>query len=140
VKNQEGPYMIWYSAHLVIYLKLLNKTQQEYPVQESVVLIGAESVEAAYAEAERIGKTDFEEDALTTPTLWDDQPARWVFGGVRKLVECHDVPSKGTKWDQPDKAPEHGTELTYSKMLVESEQDLEKLIKNDLVKVWYQDE
>lgn len=129
--------MTWYAAHIITYVQLLTPGQKQYPVRENVILIGTKTVDDAYLEAEKIGRANFEESEVESTTLWNDQPARWVFGGVRKLVECHNVPSKGTKWDLD--VPEHGTEITFSNFFIENEQDLEKIINNESVKVLYEE-
>ena len=131
--------MTWYAAHLIIYIELLDEKQDEYPVQESIILIEADSIEAAYSQADTIGKSDFEDEPSTNSTTWNDLPARWVFGGIRKMIECHDIPSKETKWKDPQFKPTHGTEITNSNLTVQGKENLFKLIKGEAVDLSYDD-
>jgi uncharacterized protein DUF4288 len=120
--------MTWYAAHLIEYFKLIDAPQDRYPVFENVVLIKADSRDEAFEKAEKIGKRDYDDGDSDSGTTIDGQPARVVFGGVRVIVECRDS----------EKRPGHGTEVTYSEFEVKGENNLQKLIQGDTVRVVYE--
>ena len=76
---------MWYSAHIVIYVRFLDENQNKFPIWENVVLIEASDRVDAYQLAEAHGRNmeSDESDAMT----WEDRPAMMVFGGIRKLIE-----------------------------------------------------
>jgi hypothetical protein len=51
----------------------------------------------------------------------------WVFAGVRMLVAC----------DDPDERPGDGTELSYSKLELDSLEDVKRLASGKAVQVTY---
>lgn len=108
---------LWYAAHLLMYVKRKNRATGKIPVWENIVLIKADSEEAALAKAQESGKQGEGDDDGTF--LWGGQPAEWVFAGVRKLTLCED----------PAKRPADGTEISYTEMEVVSEQALANLVK-----------
>ena len=107
---------LWYAAHILMYVKRKSKTQGRIPVWENIVLIKADSEEAAFAKAQERGKQDEGDDDGTF--LWEGNPAEWVFAGVRKLTLCED----------PEKRPADGIEISYIEMEVSSEQALANLL------------
>ena len=116
--------MIWYAAHLVFYVKLKHKRQTRYPIWENVVLIKAKTEDEAFAKAEKRAQ----DDACVVPDdsfTWGGEPARWVFGGVRKLTLCMDE----------DQRPGDGTEVTYLELEAPSWGALQKLIRGEPVSV-----
>ena len=117
----------WIAAHLVMYVKLKERPQEGFPVWENIVLIKADSEKEAFVKAGRRGKEEAgDEDGSFR---WDGKPAAWVFAGVRKLTACED----------PDRRPGDGTEISYTKMLLDSEQAVQKLVKGDPVALEYRD-
>ena len=118
----------WYAAHLILYVKLKNHTQRNYPIWENIVLIKARSEEEAFAKAEARGKEEEGDDGGTF--RWAGKPARWVFAGVRKLTLCEDA----------EKRPDDGTEVSYTELEVDSEQAVRKLVRGQSVAVTYKDE
>jgi len=115
----------WYVAHIIMYTKLKTDKQTEFPVMENLFLIKAESDDEAYDKAEKIGKeceTDF--DGTYT---YDEIPASILFGGVRKLISCF----------KSECRPDDGEELTYSRYMVNNEEELKQLINGDSVKIEY---
>jgi hypothetical protein len=113
----------WFAAHIILYIQLKDQPQKTYPVWENVVLIEARSEEEAFAKAEQRGRADAgDEDGTLT---WGGEPARWVFGAVRKLTKCED----------DDQRPGDGTEVTYLEMQVRSEKNLRKLLRSAKVGV-----
>ena len=107
----------WYAAHILMYVKRKKPTAGAIPVWENVILIKADSEDAAFANAERRGKQDEGDDDGTFQ--WAGQPAEWVFAGVRKLTLCA----------APEKRPGNGTEITYTQMEVASVQALADLVE-----------
>lgn len=109
--------MNWYGAHVIMYLKYLDGTQEQYDVREDIFLIGTDNLEQGFAEAKRLGKN---QEADTTVGV-ARTPARWIFAGVSKLIKVlyRDAPFEGL--------PQQGTEITYIRLVVENEQDLKRL-------------
>ena len=119
--------MTWYSAHIILYLELREGAQDHYLVWENIFLIGAGSNAESFEPAERLGRSADEDD---DPTLTlDGKPARWVFAGVRKLVECVD----------PTERPGDGTEVTYNELIANSIEDVKKLAGGEDVRITYLD-
>jgi hypothetical protein len=120
--------MTWYAAHLLFYVELKHKRQARYPVWENIVLVSTKTLDEAFDKAERRAK----EDACMVPDesfTWGGEPARWVFGGVRKLTLCMDE----------EKRPGDGTEVTYLEWDVPSWQSLQKLLRGEPASVRIED-
>ena len=117
---------MWYAAHVILAYRYAEGTQTEFPVQENVYLVQADSFEEAYRTAERLGQ---EEGAYDKPSaVYDGVPVRLAFEGVRRVVEC-----------LPNDRLETGTELTYTEYLVDSEDGLKDLVAGHDVPVVLQD-
>lgn len=121
---------MWYAAHVIMSVKFDNpEDQTTYPVWENIVLVEAGSEDEAWGEAERLGRE--EETDGTDGFRWKGKPARWVFAGVRKLIECRS--------DGPKDRPIHGAEVTYSQMSVPDKESLTKLVNGRPVTVYYEE-
>lgn len=121
---------MWYSAHLIVYLEYTEEKQEEYFAYENIVLIESENKQDAFAKAEKFGK-QYEGN---TGIGAENKPAKWVFGGVRLLVECQDIDPESLI-QPPDFKPTHGTEVTYIGLRVTGKENLVKLIRGDEVEV-----
>jgi hypothetical protein len=120
--------MNWYAAHIIMYVRYKEHRQNSYPLWENVVLVRAGSADEAFAKAEKYGQAkEGEEDGSFS---WSGKPARWVYGGVRKLTLCEDA----------EQRPGDGTEVTYTQMKVRSVRDLKKLLRGSPVEVCYIDD
>ena len=120
----------WYAAHCIMALRVLEGTQDHFPVHENVILIRAGTPREAWELAGVRGREDESHPDSGTRFYDDDpRPARWTFEGVRKVVECDDL--------QAD--PAYGVEVTYSALVVDTEEDLRKLASGESVTVWYED-
>lgn len=117
----------WYAAHLLMYVRRKNNPHGKVPVWENIVLIKAESEEAAFAKAEERGKSDEGDDGGTF--RWHGEPATWVYAGIRKLTLCDDA----------ERRPGDGTEVTYSEMEVSSEQAVWSLLEGKTTAVHFTD-
>ena len=115
--------MSWFTAHLVMYVKLKDGTQDRVPVWENMVLIKAPSEEVALAKAEQHGRAEEGDDEGTF--RWGGKPARWVFAGVRKVTLCQDS----------QRRPDDGTEVSFMELEVASEEAVAKLVAGDPVSV-----
>jgi hypothetical protein len=111
-----------------MYVKFREGEQAAFPVWENLYLVQAGSEDEAFAKAEKLGLAAEGDDDGSF--RWGDRPARWVFGGVRKLTLCQDS----------HRRPGDGTELSYIQMSVRSERALHKLIDSDRVGVEYREE
>lgn len=123
--------MKWYAAHIIVYTKFMGGSQDKYPVWENIVLIKASSEEIAYEEAERIGKRDY--DQAGGVISWEDRPAMWVFAGVRKLIEC------SVEDNDSSIGVGHGTEVSYSQFILDSEETLTQIVNGDPVHLIYEE-
>jgi hypothetical protein len=112
---------LWYTAHLVMYVKRKRRAGGRVPVWENIVLVRARSEEEAFEKARRKGKEAEGDDDGTF--RWGGQPAEWVFAGIRKLTLCDDA----------EKRPGDGTEISYIEMEVASEQAVTRLVEGDAV-------
>lgn len=109
---------MWYAAHLLMYQKFLDGPQEPRLVWENIFLIEADSVEAAFAEADRIGQSEQESD-VDSGHRYGDRPCQWVYKGVRRLAEFTDF---------ADGPPASGREVTYLSYFVEDEAALERML------------
>lgn len=119
---------MWYSAHVIMHLKPNGQRTGKRLVWENIILVQGDSPEIALEKAKKAGVEDQEycSEGLTV----DGKPAKMVFLGVRKLIECRTV------GDVEDK-PADGSEVSFSEFLVEGDDDLRKLARGDAVKVIY---
>jgi hypothetical protein len=115
--------MSWYAAHILMYVRLKDRTQDHYPLWENIVLVKAESEEDAFVKAEKRGREDEGDDDGSF--RWAGEPATFVFAGVRKLTTCEDH----------DKRPNDGTEVSFLEMQVDSKEAIEKLLNGEPVSV-----
>jgi hypothetical protein len=120
---------MWYAAHVIMAIRYDKPgDQKNYPVWENVVLVRADSDDKALEKAVQLGRAD--EDDGSEGLRWEGKPARWVFAGVRKLIECRTP-------DDPRDRLRTGTEVTYSQMILDSPEALEKFVNGDPVPVLY---
>lgn len=115
--------MNWYAAHLVMYVERKAKHQDRFPLWENIVLIRADTEDEAFAKAEQRGREDEGDDDGTF--RWGDEPACWVFAGVRKLTLCQDA----------EKRPGDGTEISFTELEVGSTETIGKLLAGEAVTV-----
>jgi Domain of unknown function (DUF4288) len=121
--------MKWYIAHLVEYAKFHDGVQDYYPFYENVGLIQADSPEEAWTKAEQFGReNEFDDTSLT----WNDRPAQMVFAGVRKVI----TPSMN---EESDRGLKHGTELTYSLMVIDRDEGFHNFLNNQPADVRYEE-
>jgi hypothetical protein len=113
----------WFAAHVAMYVELEARSQRTYPAWENIVLVEADSEDEAFAKAERKGRESAGDDGGTF--TWGGIPAKWVFGGVRKLTRCEDEHER----------PGDGTEVTYVQLQLGSEKNLRKWIESEKVSV-----
>lgn len=117
--------MSWYAAHTIMYVKFKDGRQTSFPFWENIILIEADSDDAAMENAIARAKEDAGDSEGTF--TWEDRPTTWCFAGVRKLVECEDSDNK----------PGNGTEITYLEMEVDGEESLARLVNGETVEVRY---
>ncbi len=120
--------MKWYAAHMIQYFKRRKGRQRSFLTWENIVLFRAVDWEEAYEKAERMGR---EEEAFDDEsTRIGNHPAKCVFAGVRKIVECL----------EPEKRPRNGTEISYTEMVLPSEKAIRELVAGRAVNVRIVDE
>ncbi len=118
--------MRWYAASLIIYIEFKSGKQEVFPLWENVVLISASSEDKALRKATALGSMQAGDDAGTF--TFGGRPARRVFAGVRKLIQCED----------PEIQPSDGIEVTYSEMSVRSIKNLKELANGKPVRILYE--
>jgi hypothetical protein len=107
--------MNWYSAHIVMYVEFQGAHQGRFPVWENIILIEAKTEDDAFEKAEEYGRSEEGDDGGSF--RWENQPARWVFAGVRKLTECQNVAER----------PGDGTEVSYNEFELDSREAVQAL-------------
>jgi hypothetical protein len=113
--------MSWNAAHLLMYVRLKNQSQDHFPIWENIVLFKADSENEAFVKAENRGQEDAGDEDGTF--RWAGEPAEWVFAGVRKLTSCEDA----------GKRPNDGTEISFLELEAESSAAIEKLLEGEPV-------
>jgi hypothetical protein len=111
--------MTWYAAHTITWVRFKSGEQDRYPVHENLLLICADTSDAAFAKAESLARDRYVGDDSGS-YRYDDRPAERIFGGIRRLIECAGQ----------DAQPTDGTEVTYQFLQVDTEKQLEALIAN----------
>ncbi len=124
----------WYAAHTIEYARFIDGVQDTYSVYENVILIEAESVEAALREAKRIAQSEADTSEVTV----NGRSAQLTFAGIRKLIECQDTVTADFERENKPSQPMHGTELTYSRFTVENAEEFQKLVQGEPALVWYE--
>lgn len=117
--------MKWYIAHVIMYFKFKDGNQNKFPIWENLILVQGQSKKEAFEKAK--AKSISEEGDDSGSLRVGDRAACMTFGGIRKLVECEDA----------DQMPGDGTEVSYSRLEVKTEEDFMKLIKGELVDIEY---
>ncbi len=134
--------MTWYAAHLILYYEVMEGEQDSYLCDENIVVIDAEDEDLAYKEAHRLGLFQAENTGDLSLEEEGHPPKQAIakFAGVRKLTLCQVVPSQISS-DMTDKQPHllSGSEVTYSRIVVDSEQEVLALAHGDSVKVLYEE-
>jgi hypothetical protein len=108
---------MWFTAHVILWLRFKEGLQDYYPAEENLLLVSAPNPEAARREAERIAREQYAGDDGGSLRC-DGRPAERMFGSVRHLIECQDSAER----------PDHGTELSYQFILAESRDALDALL------------
>ncbi|QRN97401.1 DUF4288 domain-containing protein [Archangium violaceum] len=117
--------MPWFAVHAIMRVSFKDGFAGYVPVWENIYLVAAESPEEAHRKG--VAKALAAEGDSSGTFFWDDHPASWVFAGVRKIIKCDDDPI------------EEGVEVTYSQFRLRGEDDLEKLVAGEPVKIVYED-
>lgn len=115
---------MWYAAHLMMYLQFQDGVQDKHPVWEEIYLIYAESSDAAFIEADRIGA--FNQSADVGSHTYDGRPVRWKYAGVRRLSECIDFEGG---------PPQSGKEVTYISYYLEDADAIGKMLNEKSVRL-----
>ena len=119
---------MWYVAHVIMYFELVSKRARpkDIAVYENMFLIKSKDEDSAFRIAEAIGKG--QEGDRNGSLKTGGRKAVMRFGGVRKLIRCAGVGKPGSR-----------TELTYSRLRMNSTEDLKKLGRGDSVQVVYEE-
>ncbi len=125
--EEEKAVNTWYSAHIIMFVECKKGIQTNFPIWENIVLIEADSADLAFEKAETRGRMG--EGDSDGSFRWKDQPARWVFAGVRKLTECDNLHDR----------PGDGTEVTYNELEVDSRAAIDRLVAGDSILVRFED-
>lgn len=117
----------WFAAHAILWVRFKDGRQNVYPVWENVYLVRANTHDEARLKASQLAAA--EQGDQSGSFVWDDRPAEWVFGGVRKTMLCIDT----------DTQPTDGVELTFSEFEISDRNALEALIRGGEVDIKYVD-
>lgn len=118
---------MWYAASIIMYVQFKDGKQDKYPIWENVILIKARSEKEAFEKAKKRGRED--EGDSEESFCWEERPAKWIFGGIRKLIKCSDTSNRPNDMD----------EITYSQMEVKTRKNLLKLINGEIAVVTYEE-
>ncbi|NJK81093.1 MAG: hypothetical protein HC914_14880 [Chloroflexaceae bacterium] len=108
------------------------------------MLIEAIDSDEAREKAEKIGQEIYDDQGTNTSGLTiDEHEAVWVFVGLHKLIECrYMLPlTQNFSGEVPtdESIPLHGTEVTYSRLDIENEDEFKKYINGNSAIIWYQE-
>jgi Domain of unknown function (DUF4288) len=131
--------MAWFAAHIISYVEFQDGVQDKYPVWENIVLIEANSAQEASGLAQKIGIEEYDDPDGSEGLYWEDRPARWVFAGIRKIIESHDTASTTIGRGASDHSPTTGTEVSYSQLQVGTREALDALVAGDPVELLYEE-
>jgi hypothetical protein len=127
---------IWFAGHVVLYFDEGPRHQETFVVWENVYLILARTPREAAKKAEKLGRAECIEQALTV----EGRPARLVFGGVRKVISCAADPMANDGVLTPDVPLLYsGVEATFSQFVVRSKKDLRSLIAGRPTNIAYEE-
>ena len=117
--------MNWYVAHAIMYVRFKDNVQDTYPIWENMILINAQTDEEAMEKASKRAKQD--EGDSDGSFIWDGRPARWCFAGIRKLMSVEDF----------EERPTCGTEVSYTELGIDNEDNFRKFVNGEAVFVEY---
>jgi len=127
--------MTWYAAHIILLTRFLDGVQDSCPVWENVVLINADTSDAAYAIADKKGAAEAQV-SVDSKYTYNGRPAVWVYAGTRKLIECIEHFDLEERW--AGGMEEYGTEVTYSSFVLSDEDAMQNMLANRDVTVLYE--
>lgn len=122
--------MTWYVASVIMSIKRVHGAQNGIPVYENFVLIEGNSPDEALQKAILLGK---QEEQCNDDMTLDNEPAKMVFEGIRKIVNI----SNPEHLSLDQECPVNGTELTYSEYLLDDEIQLKCLVTGKEVSIRY---
>jgi hypothetical protein len=131
--QRAGKARIWYAVHFILVIEHVTKRKRwpRYFAYENVYLVRARTP----AEARRKGEVRGRGEVIEDETLrWDRSPARYVYGGVRKVISCEaNVPRPG----DGVRVIGDGDEATYSVFIVPNRAALRRLVSGESVTLEY---
>lgn len=125
--------MTWYTASIILTIKVREGGQEYFPVFENFVLIKAESDEDAYKKAEEIGKESIIGDEDVS---FKGKKADYRFLGIRKVRSVYNPDPLDIDRDRPT----HETELSHSYYEVDTIESAELLAQGNIVNIRYVDD
>lgn len=124
--------MVWYTASIILSCRVKSGDQTVFPVYENYTLFEADSPSNAMKIAESYA---LEYASIEDNLELNGRPAYWKFEGIRKLIEVRDHLA-----DHLDvELPSSGTEVSYSYMELDSEEEISKLASGRRVRINYID-
>jgi hypothetical protein len=94
--------------------------QTRIPVWENIHLIEAPNEQTLRARCQAIGQSG--EGDSDGSFHWNDEPARWVYKGVRKVITIENL-------DDLSNLPGNGCEITYSTLVFSDTSSLEEFLR-----------
>jgi hypothetical protein len=119
----------WFAAHIIEYLKCLDGDQAEFMAWENIVLLEAPDADEAWRMAEaRAGEAATPEDSLYLAdgrpcNRFGDRPARWLNGGVRKII--------AVSHERPAGVLGSGDEVTFNTLYFKTEAEIKAYGQGD---------
>lgn len=126
--------MKWFSVSFISAIVCNKNNQEDFPVYEEIILIGANSEidlqEKIKAHGELIDKAG--QNGIT----YNSEIARKIFLGVRKIRAIYNFGGDSLNNSPPD----NGCELTHSFYIASSMEEAQKLANGESVTVRYVDD
>lgn len=120
----------WVVVSAIVSLRLRKGKQRHIPLYENFYLMEVLPDEDIWDKAKQFALSQLVEDETL---MLNNQPARFHFEGIRKIVSVSNPSSE----EYVDSRPISGTELTYSEYSVRTEKQLKKLVNGEAVKILY---
>jgi hypothetical protein len=117
----------YFCAHIILWMKDKDGVQKEYPFWENIYIVKARNISEAKKKAERCGIEEAEpDDGLEV----NGKPAKWTYGGVKKITNIIDNSIFECEMHEILKDV---AEVTWGEFSVPNKATLDKLISGELV-------
>jgi hypothetical protein len=127
---------IWYAVHFILVIEHIKRKKRgpRCIAYENVYLVQARSPAEARRKGERLGHGEVTNDDTLQ---WNGSPARYVYGGIRKIISCSAHFSR--PGDGLVRVLRDGDEASYSMYVVPDSASLRRLIDGGAVNLRYEE-